>query len=334
MKLPKFVHGYINRHGKPTYYLRRRGYMKVRLPGLPWSPGFMATYQEALAGQPAVVPGRSKIKPGTIDAVALSYFSSPAFTQLATNSKANYRSAIERFCRQHGNRMVADLERQHVIKLLAGLADKPQAANQLRKILRALMQHATELAMRTNDPTRDIKPLKTKSEPHHSWSELEIARFESRWPIGTRERLGMALLLYTGQRSGDVRLMGEQHIEDGSFRVQKTRTELLIPIHPELRPILATASGHLCFITNNNGAPYTSGSFAMWFKKACRAAGLNHCSAHGLRHAAARRLADAGATPHEIAAITGHRSLAEVARYTAAADQKRLAAVAMSKVKK
>ena len=104
--------------------------------------------------------------------------------------------------------------------------------------------------------------------------------------------------------------------------------------HPELRPILAAASGHLCFITNNNGAPYTSGSFAMWFKKACRAAGLNHCSAHGLRHAAARRLADAGATPHEIAAITGHRSLAEVARYTAAADQKRLAAAAMSKVKK
>jgi integrase len=65
----------------------------------------------------------------------------------------------------------------------------------------------------------------------------------------------------------------------------------------------------------------------------CDAAGLKHCSAHGLRKAAARRLAEAGCTEHEIAAITGHASLREVARYTRAADQKRLAAVAMEKVK-
>jgi integrase len=145
----------------------------------------------------------------------------------------------------------------------------------------------------------------------------------------------MALLLYSGQRSGDVRQMGPQHIEPGGIRVrqQKTRTELLIPIHPELRQLLTSETFHLCFITNNNGSPYTAGGFGDWFKQACRVAGLAHCSAHGLRHAAARRLADAGCSPHEIASITGHRSLAEVARYTAASDQKRLAAAAMAKIK-
>jgi hypothetical protein len=136
MKLPKFVHGYINRHGKPTYYLRRRGYMKVRLPGLPWSPEFTVAYQEALAGQPPVAPGRGKIRPGTMRALALSYFSSPAFTRLAAITRANYRRAIERFCTQHGERRVADLERRHVIKLIADLAERPQAANQLRMLLR------------------------------------------------------------------------------------------------------------------------------------------------------------------------------------------------------
>jgi len=60
---------------------------------------------------------------------------------------------------------------------------------------------------------------------------------------------------------------------------------------------------------------------------------LRNCSAHGLRKAAARRLAEAGCTEHEIAAITGHASLREVQRYTKAADQKRLAAAAMQKVK-
>jgi integrase len=197
------------------------------------------------------------------------------------------------------------------------------------------MAHAVDIEMRRDDPTRDIKRIRASSASHHPWTEVEIARFEARWPIGTRERLAMALLLYTGQRCGDVRLMGEQHFEDGciSVRQQKTRTKLLIPIHPELRQVLTSATSRMCFITSNNGSPYTAGSFGDWFKQGCRAAGLGHCSAHGLRHAAARRLADAGCSPHEIAAITGHRSLAEVARYTAAADQKRLAAAAMSKVK-
>jgi hypothetical protein len=41
------------------------------------------------------------------------------------------------------------------------------------------------------------------------------------------------------------------------------------------------------------------------------------------RKAAARLLAEAGCTEHEIAAITGHASLREIARYTKAADQQR-----------
>ena len=46
------------------------------------------------------------------------------------------------------------------------------------------------------------------------------------------------------------------------------------------------------------------------------------------------QLAEAGCTPHEISAITGHRSLSEVARYTRAAEQKRLAGSAMTKLQR
>jgi len=45
--------------------------------------------------------------------------------------------------------------------------------------------------------------------------------------------------------------------------------------------------------------------------------------------AAARRLAEAGCTPHQIAAITGHKTLKEVTRYCAAADQEKLAEAAI-----
>ena len=80
------------------------------------------------------------------------------------------------------------------------------------------------------------------------------------------------------------------------------------------------------------GRPFTSGRFGDWFRKQCDAAGLPHCSSHGLRKAAARRMADALCGEHEIAAITGHRSLNEIVRYTRAADQERLAEAAMAKL--
>jgi integrase len=68
--------------------------------------------------------------------------------------------------------------------------------------------------------------------------------------------------------------------------------------------------------------------FDAWFKKQC-IAGLPHCTAHGLRKAAATRLANAGCSVNEIAAITGHKSLREIAHYTSAADQARLAQQAL-----
>lgn len=53
---------------------------------------------------------------------------------------------------------------------------------------------------------------------------------------------------------------------------------------------------------------------------------------HGLRKACARRLADAGATPHEIQAVTGHKTLKEVERYTAAAGRAGLADIGFQKL--
>src|SRR5262249_9507841 len=67
----KFVQGFVDRHGKPRWYFRRPGFKRTPLPGLPWSPEFMAAYEEALAGQ-IVQIGSSRVRPGTIRALAIS----------------------------------------------------------------------------------------------------------------------------------------------------------------------------------------------------------------------------------------------------------------------
>lgn len=337
VKLPKGVNAFVDRHGRPRYYLRRPGSKAIALPGLPWSPPFMAAYHGALAGQPEPI-GASRTAPGSFRALVVSHYGSIAFGELRASTAKRARYVLEKFCREHGHRLFADLRREHVVRLLSARADQPGGANGLRKALRSIMRHALEMGWIATDPTAGVRPLKSrKPDGHHSWSEAEISAFEARWPIGSRERLALALLLHTGQRRGDVIRMGRQHVGEGviNVRQEKTGAVLAIPLDPELaEAIEATPRGHLTFLTTKHGGPFTPSPFSDWFTAAAKAAGLVDCTAHGLRKAAARRLAEAGCTPHEIAAITGHASLAEVTRYTRAVDQRRLAASAKGKVRK
>lgn len=53
---------------------------------------------------------------------------------------------------------------------------------------------------------------------------------------------------------------------------------------------------------------------------------------HGFRKLASTMLAESGCTTYEIAAITGHRTVAMVAFYTQSVDQKHLAQTAIRRV--
>jgi integrase len=285
--------------------------------------------------------GAAKVKPGTMRALAVSYYGSIDFRSMKESTQSVYRNIIDKFCREtdkdgnpHGDKNAATIKREHIVKLMVGRAEQPESANGLRKVLRAMMKHAVEIGLRADDPTRDVRAIRVKSDGFHSWTDEEIAQFEAKHAVGTKPRLAFALLLYTGQRRSDVVRMGRQHIRDGVLQVRQVKTgaELMIPVHAELAKILGEISGNMTFLTPQFGKPFTAAGFGNWFREQCNDAGLPHCSAHGLRKAAARRLAEAGCTEHEIAAITGHASLREVARYTKAADQQRLARAAMEKV--
>jgi site-specific recombinase XerD len=57
-----------------------------------------------------------------------------------------------------------------------------------------------------------------------------------------------------------------------------------------------------------------------------KVAGLpKDCVAHGLRKAALRRVAEHGSTVKQMQAVSGHRTLREIERYTQQADQQRFA---------
>lgn len=185
-----------------------------------------------------------------------------------------------------------------------------------------------------SDPTVGLKMPKLNEV--YTWKDREIEQFEKFWPIGTRQRTAFALFISTGQRRSDVYRMSWGDIEGQFIYVtqQKTGAELMIPIHRELATVLAAMPRDQPLIaTTDSGEPTSLDNFSHFLREAITKAGLPmNCRPHGLRKAAARRLAEAGCTAHEIMAITGHKTLSEVERYTRAADQKRMAVSAVHRL--
>jgi integrase len=102
--------------------------------------------------------------------------------------------------------------------------------------------------------------------------------------------------------------------------------------HQELRDILDRSPiGKSTILTTEFERSFSANGFGNWFRKKCDDAWLPHCTAHGLRKAAAARLPELGAPDNEIMAITGHRTLKEVTRYTRSARQRVLAEQAFAR---
>jgi integrase len=329
----KYVQRFRAGDGNVYCYFRRRGQARVRLPGLPGSAEFMAAYQQALAAAPAPIGATLRSKPGSVSSAVAEYYGSQAFRSLTGGTPAQRRSILEHFREAHGHLSLASLPKEFLVALLD--TKEPNAARLWLRALRHFLRWAEDRKLVRADPTLGIRIKAPKSDGHHTWTESEIAQFETVHPIGSKARLALALGLYTAQRRSDVILIGRQHIRDGALTVrqQKTGTTLSIPVHSELQQIIdATPIGHLTLLTTRFGRSYRDNNFSDQFRVWCEDAGLpRRCVFHGLRKAAARRLAEAGCTAHEIAAMTGHKSLREVEHYTRAADQVRLAKAAMVK---
>jgi integrase len=336
-KNPPFVHGYVDQHGAAKFYLRRAGQPKIRLPGLPWSPEFMAAHEAAMSGQwTKPEAGASRTVPGTVNAALVSYYQSSAFRDgLAQSSRQNRRAILERFREEHGEKRIALLHK----KALQAILNKksPAAASNWRKALRGFIDHAISLDMLTIDPLAGIKLVSIKSNGHHPWEMEECATFEAHHAIGTRARLAYELLLQVGQSRCDVVRMGRQHVRKGilSQRRQKTGVAFDVPVMPALQAAIDAmpASEHLTFLVTAQGKPFTAAGFGNWFRDRCNEAGLpKRCTSHGLRKAAATRLADRGATTTELKAWFGWKTDSEAERYTRNADRKSAAARAGQKL--
>jgi integrase/recombinase XerD len=246
------------------------------------------------------------IVPGSFRALCVKYYPSPEFRGLDTSTRSWRRRALELVCQTKGTLPIDQMESRHVRRLRDELAEKSGAANQRLKAIKALFSWATEAEEAPSNPARDVKLIKYKTKGHHSWTIEEVERFERHFPLGTKARLAMALMLYTAGRREDAVRLGPQHVRDGRIRFTQAKNEdrspveMDMPLHPDLAAAIAAGPiGTETFLVTEYGEPHSANGFGNWFREMCIAAkvpGRAHC----LRKAIAARLAESQATSHEL----------------------------------
>ncbi|WP_246160308.1 tyrosine-type recombinase/integrase [Aureimonas fodinaquatilis] len=322
------------RHGKVVWYVRKGDGPRIRIPGEYGSGEFTEAYHAAISGQS---PASKKAQSDTLEWLITRYRETSAWLTLAAATRRQRENIFKHVIDKSGHERFADITRSHMVAGRERRASTPAQARNFLDAMRGVFRWALDAGMIEVDPTAGVKNIaRVKGEGFEVWTEDEVAQYEQRWPIGTKERVWLDVILYTGLRRGDAVRIGKQHVRDGvaSIKTEKSRytIEVTIPILSTLQATLdAGPTGDLAFICGDKGQPLTKESFGNVFREACRKAGVQK-SAHGVRKIGATRAANAGATVAELEALFGWQGGAMASLYTRSADRRRLAKGAINKL--
>jgi integrase len=254
---PPHLHREVSRHGVMTWYLRRGHGPRTRIRSEFGTPEFEAEYRAALDRAPAEL--RKNAVVGSLEWLWKRYRETTAWTALSLATRKQRENIMRGVLKQSGHEQATAIKRQHVVAGRDRRADTPAQARNFLDAVRGLFRWAVDAGHVKTDPASGVKnPARPKTAGFPVWTEDDVERYEKRWPIGTKERVWLAVLLYTGLRRGDAVRLGRQHVRDGvaTIRTEKTGVTVTIPILPALDEILrAGPCTDLAFICGENGGP-------------------------------------------------------------------------------
>lgn len=334
---PPHLQRHKTRHGKFNWYVQIGNGPLIRVkPGFR-EPGFDEAYAVALEKARAKPTPTITATKGTLRWAWLTYKQSGAWATLSQATRDQRENIMVHVLESAGSEPLFKINRAAIQDGVDRRKKTPFQAKNFLQTVRQLFAWLLEQGIVKVDPTAGVKVKKPKTRGFAEWTVEEIERYERYWPIGTRQRVMLDVYCYTGLRRGDAARVGKQHVSNGVISLPTEKSQGQTVVHLPMLDVLkrtleAGPTGDLAFIVTETGSPYAKESLGNAFKDACVAAGIMDKSAHGLRKAAATRAAENGATAHELMAIFGWVDIKEAEIYTRAADRKRLAAQAMTKL--
>jgi len=334
------------RHGKYVWVVRIGKGPRTRLWAEYGTLEFDAEYQAAVTGVP-IPDAPKRILPTSLQWLWDSYRQTDNWLKLAPSTRLQRENIMLHVLKESAAAPFAAIKKAHIVAGLDRRAKTPSAARNFLDTMKGLFRWAVEREHIKHDPTVSAKaPKRKKGKGFPAWTREDVISYRRRWPLGTRQRVWLDVLLYIGPRRGDAVQIGRQHektviTDDGTaarivqFKTEKSGEVVIVtlPILPVLQVTLdAGPIGDLAWICGERGLPLTKESFGNDFSEAARKAGIKK-SAHGVRKIAATIAAENGATEKELDAIFGWVDGGRTsAIYTREANRARLAAQAAGKL--
>lgn len=329
-RLPNLRHEK-SRHGKSKWFFRVADGPRIRLPdeyNTDPKSDFMKAYSAALYGQALPHPAKSRHGQNTLGWLFDMYQQSAKFKSLSEGTQRARANIIKRIVEKSGGVKLADITEKSIRKGREKRSERPEAANNFLKTMKAAFAWGVDSGLIDDDPARHVKKIVTKTEGHIPWTEEDIAKYEERHPLGTTARLALDIYLCTSFRRSDGHLLGKQHIKDGEikYRTKKEGVWVVVPLLPRLQQsIEATVTGDLTLLLTERGKPFaSSASLGNKFRKWCDEAGVSK-SIHGIRKFNAEVVAEGGATESEMMALFGWLSPHMPALYSKKANRGKMA---------
>ena len=260
---PKGLHAEIDFRGNPIWTYREGHGQRIRINEAFGTQAFEEAYYKARltyghADAPVEAPkpfGLSPTNPASLAWLIDQFLRSPGQRQMAEGTQKQRRNVLGRIAKKNGStpfRAITDDTIRELRDTIAATG-KLTAANSAIAQLRLAFDWAVDQKHVTKNPCLGVKGVKYKGGTNHVWTDVEASRFEQAYPLGTRERLAYALLLYSGQRGVDVVKMGRQHIHDGlltGINAAKDRKPIDVPVLPVLQEAIDACQekGDLTFL--------------------------------------------------------------------------------------
>jgi integrase len=334
---PPYLQHEKTRHGKWVWYVRKGDGPRIRIHAEFGTPEFDEQYQAVVRGEKPQPKARTKI--GTLRWLYERYHESAKWLELSPATRRVRENIYKNVMATAGDEPFTAITQKHIEEGKDRRRLTPCAARDFLDVMRGLFRWAKEAKHVAVDPTADVKnPARRTTDGFPAWTIDDVARYEARWPAGTRQRVWLHTLLYIGCRRGDAVVLGRQHIRDGviTFVTEKGRNKRRIEVSRRIEPELAATlaqgpTADLAFVCGEYGKPLTKESFGNDFSDACRKAGIKK-SAHGVRKLSATMWAERGATEMELMAMFGWLTPQMAALYTRSASRRKMSLNAQARL--
>lgn len=339
-ELDPYVSSFVDRTGKERFRFRRGG-VSVYLPP-PGSREYRAEYEKAKGN--AGISG--KVREKSVSDLVSRFYRTVQFRRTGEAWQKTMRQSIEPFREEYGNDLVCHFRPKDIEKILEDRFEKrivagkqmggSASAERLREMLMRLFKLAMKLEWIDANPVTLSDPIRHDGPGFSPWSEDDIAAYRKRWPLGTKARLAMELMLWTGARRGDAHLMPPPSGGRFKWKAAKTGKLVELSVAPRLQAAIdampAGTVGAETLIITDFGKPFSRAGFGNWFGDRCKDAGLVNRTAHGLRKALARRAAQRNVSQQGLKALGQWEHDEEVRTYADSANRNQMAEDALAAV--